>query len=177
MPFLPVFVIACLLLGGAALLASQAQRAPLPPPLPTPGTPGLPPVAQSVPAPASPGTTQTPGQPPDFEPLDPGPYVNLEHGQQYVAKIELTGLEAMFGSKGAVHDKLAELGFAGVLVWSRDPPPYVPDRAPFPSGDTYWAQGWWGKPSGSVERPEQIRGAWVNRGGMVGASPATGAWG
>jgi hypothetical protein len=86
----------------------------------------------------------------------------LEKGRTYYAKILLTGMEAMFGSASAIAEKVTAAGFVGVLV-SAQPIDDVPDRAPYPSGSTYWARGVWGgddKQLGGGAVPSQIRAIW-----------------
>ncbi len=89
------------------------------------------------------------------------PEIALAPQTRYLAKLQLTGLESTFGTASAVKDKLHEIGFNPVSVWSKDPPEFFPDRMAFPSGSTYWALGDWQGPPESMKPPEQIKRAWV----------------
>lgn len=106
-----------------------------------------------VSAPARPGTR------PRLMPA--GDPIELVTGRRYLAKIHLTGLQAMFGSKGAVDSKFRELGFGKVVIFDRDPPSYFPDRAPESSGATYWGEGSWTKADEKRKRPESITSVWM----------------
>jgi hypothetical protein len=85
--------------------------------------------------------------------------VPLEQGKKYAAKVQLTGLEATFGSAGAVKSKLEAAGFSGVIVQAK-PPASLPGEAPFSDGDTYWALGTWDKPSTTKALPSQVKNVW-----------------
>jgi hypothetical protein len=86
----------------------------------------------------------------------------LEKGRTYYGKIQLTGLESMFGTAPDVAAKITAAGFVGVMV-SAQPIDDVPDRAPFPSGSTFWARGVWEgaeKTLGGGAVPSQIKAIW-----------------
>lgn len=90
-----------------------------------------------------------------------GADVVMVHNRRYLAKICLTGLEATFGSSGQVESRLNRIGFANVVVYERNPPPYFPDRTPYPHGVTYWAEGDWFGPDERFARPNEITQAWM----------------
>jgi hypothetical protein len=160
-PIVPV-VLSAAALGGLAYALSQASPAsPTAPPSP----PDAPPSKVGIPGLAV---------------IPRGPGVYLQTGWQYLAKLRLTGLEQAFGSAGAVKSKLEGLGFKDVTVWASNPAWYFPDRTPFPSGATYWAQGVYTRPAGVVARPSQIEIAWVNPGMPADPPPPNvsgAAWG
>lgn len=109
------------------------------------------------------------GAPPTI--TDAGDPALMVQGKRYLAKIQLTGLESTFGSKGAVRGKLEGLGFAQVVVYDKNQalPPYFPDRTRFQRGDTYWAEGTWSRSTAQLDRPGEIKEAWA-----IGAEGSSG---
>lgn len=89
-----------------------------------------------------------------------GPVALIPKGH-YLAKIQLTGIQSLFGTAGAVKAKLAELGFSPVSVWSASPPALFPDAAPEVEGSTYWAAGTYSAAFQNAKRPAQIKRLWV----------------
>jgi hypothetical protein len=92
----------------------------------------------------------------------------LEPGRTYYAKIQLTGLESVFGSEKDVAAKLGGAGFGGVLV-QKTPIDEVPDRQPFKTGTTYWARGVWNGGERAAAWPSQVKAVWSSNGQPVDA--------
>jgi hypothetical protein len=97
------------------------------------------------------------------------PPIALVPGQRYLAKLQLTGLEAMFATTGAVRDKLATLGFHDVSVWNSNPPARFPDRSSYPDGSTFWAQGTYAGPPQQRIVPRQVKRVWIDTAPTRGA--------
>jgi hypothetical protein len=115
-------------------------------------TPGL---APGLPSPNAPS-------PQTFRVLEiTAPSVVITPNTHYLAKIQLTGLESLLGDPKAVAGKLTEMGFTGVSVVNKNPPPLFPDQAPYKDGSTFWASGTSGPKAESLTLPNQIKKVWV----------------
>ena len=90
------------------------------------------------------------------------PEVELRTGVMYLAKLNLTGVESLFGTAGMVLTKFQDLGFTDVTVFEGQPSVIFPDDAAgaYPSGTTYWARGTWGKASETQALPAEVKRAW-----------------
>ncbi len=157
-------------LGGAALFtAIYAATQSAAPPWIAPDSPSPAPAPPPSPSPAP-----SPAGGPQLVEIPVSAHAFLESGVQYLALVQLTGLESIFGTKSAVESKLKDLGFVSVFVWTKDEaiPAYFPVRAP-PTGNGtyYWVQGLNQGASGVQAWPSQIVRAWVNRG--ASATPST----
>jgi len=87
-------------------------------------------------------STSAPVPPPGGATLKPGDL--LIPGASYRATIELTGLEATFGTSGAVQSKLEAAGFKGVAVVDH-------------GGGSFEATGTWGGAAVPAKLPEQVK--------------------
>jgi hypothetical protein len=90
-----------------------------------------------------------------------GERLRLSSARQYCALIELSGLEASFGSSDAVARELsAVMRWRSLMVWDR--PELVPERLPLtgqPKQGRYWLAG---RPdvSATIERDPRIVDLW-----------------
>jgi len=100
------------------------------------------------------------------------PKVVLTEGQDYYAKLVLTGLEEAFGSAGAVKEKFTGLGFSDVTVWAKRPPPELAFDQPTANGATYYARGVWSKATETLALPAQVTRAWRDDAGPEAAPGA-----
>lgn len=94
--------------------------------------------------------------------------IALRPSATYYAKIQLTGMEASFGSASDVAEKLSGL-FSSVSVWDASNVPTIfPDRAAYANGATFWARGVYSGAAKTVAPPEELKRVWVD----VAAQPA-----
>lgn len=171
-------IVAWLILGGAALgvgyvLTQKKDEGPaplLPSVSPGRGLPGVSPTKPGVP-PAVPAiTTKEDGSPPQLEPIPKAEHIFVQENLQYLAVVQVTGLQSLFANKDALAAKFKDLGFSAIFTWGKnDPiPDYFPVRTPIDDhGDYYWVQGFYQKPAKVIEWPSSIVRAWVNRGGVA----------
>jgi hypothetical protein len=92
-----------------------------------------------------------------------GAQIAVSHGATYYAKIQLTGMESMFGSASAVKGKLEGAGFTSVVVYDdvTKVPPIFPDRGKYSDGSTYWASGVYSGPATTKAMPSEVKRVWV----------------
>lgn len=93
---------------------------------------------------ARPKPQAAPLRAPGATPRPPGDGIELVGGQAYEARIKLTGIEATFGTAGAVKSKLIAAGFRDVTVADN-------------KGGNFTARGTWGKVSTRAKLPSQVK--------------------
>ena len=82
----------------------------------------------------------------------------LTQGKRYRGRIQLSGMEAAFASRGAVESRFAELGFA--LVRALKPSEIRMDAASWPTQlvqdkGAWYVEGVWSRTSMTVKNPSQ----------------------
>lgn len=99
-----------------------------------------------------------------------GAQVSLAPGATYAAKVQLTGIEATFGTEDAVKAKFEGVGFSHVGVTS-DAPPGFPDTAHFGDGATFFVVGVWEGAAAAKALPSQVKLVWKYTGSEPDVEP------